>query len=229
MKAKTEKEGCDSTMAKFSERFETLFIETVQDNPISIEKFGKQNGLSRQTCQNYLNGGDEYKNRLPDGKTLITLAQNFNVTTDWLLGLTDTRTVDTDFASACKTLGLSEKAAKALAENQGPILSDLLEHIDLASILYYYGRAMSNAKIVYTAFYDEKDKSRNPSSGDSLSPADTARFYFHRSAEIFENGLKDEFDKKVDRIKEIRDTTYEPRIAEDAVNYDQNPEDDDQK
>lgn len=68
-------------------------------------------GLSRQTVGFYANG-----ERLPDVTTLKQIAQECNVTTDYLLGLTDSQSVQRDIRVTQETLGISEKSVKNLSK-----------------------------------------------------------------------------------------------------------------
>lgn len=61
--------------------------------------------LSRQTVGFYCNG-----DRLPDVITLKQIAKKCDVTTDWLLGLTDVSTQDNDRRLICEYTGLNENS-----------------------------------------------------------------------------------------------------------------------
>ena len=65
---------------KFSERIKKLRIE----NGLSQEKLGKELHISRTAINDWENRGIE-----TSFTTLIKIAQYFNVTTDYLLGLVD--------------------------------------------------------------------------------------------------------------------------------------------
>lgn len=51
---------------------------------------------------------------MPRADSLRLLAKYFNVTTDYLLGLTDARTIDTDLRAAAEYTGLSDDAIRSL-------------------------------------------------------------------------------------------------------------------
>lgn len=68
-------------------------------------------GLSRQTVGFYCNG-----DRLPDVITLIQIAERCNVSTDYLLGVTDIETRDVTVREICEKTGLSEKACEWFEE-----------------------------------------------------------------------------------------------------------------
>lgn len=66
-------------------------------------------GKSRQTVSYYANG-----EAAPDYETIIRLADYFQVTTDYLLGVSDIRTPKADLQAVCKYTGLSESAVENL-------------------------------------------------------------------------------------------------------------------
>lgn len=66
------------------------------------------NAPNRETITRWENGARDLKR-----EHIIAIAQHFNVSTDYLLGLSDIQTTDTDIQNACKVTGLSEPAVVA--------------------------------------------------------------------------------------------------------------------
>ncbi len=64
---------------------------------LSQQKLGKEIGLARNTICQYESG-----NRVPDVDTLIKIAQYFNISVDYLLGLTDSLYTAEDYANGVK-------------------------------------------------------------------------------------------------------------------------------
>lgn len=87
----------------FAERFAQLRAERTQ------KEFAEFLELSRPTVGFYENG-----TRLPDALVLCQIAEKCNVSSDWLLGLTDDKTVDADVRQVCNYTGLCEDAVKSL-------------------------------------------------------------------------------------------------------------------
>lgn len=57
--------------------------------------------------------------RTPNLQQIIAIAKELNVSTDYLLGLSGTPSVDEDVQAACKTTGLSEESVKLLHDMRG--------------------------------------------------------------------------------------------------------------
>lgn len=87
----------------FAERFSKLRGEMTQD------KFAKYLGISRPTVGFYENG-----TRLPDALVLKQISEKCNVSSDWLLGLSDVNSNNSDIQSVCKFTGLTEGAIKTI-------------------------------------------------------------------------------------------------------------------
>ena len=69
-------------------------------------------GLSNGTIANLKNK----KGQVPSADTVCALSNYFNVSTDWLLGLTETKSTDKATQELCATLGLNEEAISSLKE-----------------------------------------------------------------------------------------------------------------
>lgn len=90
-------------MPIFTERFRELQGER------SNTEFADFLGISRQTVGFYCNG-----DRIPDAYMLRCIAEKCNVSSDWLIGLSEVKIIDEDVERICKYLGLSETAVKSL-------------------------------------------------------------------------------------------------------------------
>ena len=78
---------------------------------ISQDKCADALGISRGALSFYENG-----DRKPDAEIIFKMADYFNVSSDYLIGLSDYKTTDTNLQVACKYTGLSEKAILQLQE-----------------------------------------------------------------------------------------------------------------
>lgn len=95
MEEKTNVKRC------FKERFSELRAKS----GLSQNKLGKALSLSPATIGYYENGS-----RLPDIETAARIARYFDVSADYLLGLSDAKSVEQDMKNACETTGLTQKA-----------------------------------------------------------------------------------------------------------------------
>lgn len=130
----------------FADRFREL-----QGNRSNTE-FAAFLEMSRQTVGFYLNG-----DRIPDALNLRQICKKCNVSADWLIGLTDTRTLDIKLKAVTRYTGLSEKAIEAIRQlndfdlKDGKVLyayrktalNRILEHSSLKSLMVKVAGAAS--------------------------------------------------------------------------------------
>lgn len=98
-----QRSGENDRLPIFTKRFRELQGERTNT------EFADFLGISRQTVGFYCNG-----DRIPDAQILRDIAKKCNVSSDWLLGLTDIQNPDTNIAFALQCLGLSDSSAKNL-------------------------------------------------------------------------------------------------------------------
>lgn len=91
---------------KFNERL----LELRNASGKSQKECAEEMGISNSKYNKWENGVNS-----PDYETLCFLARFYDTTTDYLLGMTDNKTNDTNVKAICDYTGLSEKAVKTLA------------------------------------------------------------------------------------------------------------------
>lgn len=101
----------------FPERFRNL----MSLNNVTQGTLAKIIGVKRQSISLWANGETR-----PDLLSLVKIAKHFNVSTDYLLGLTDVKSTDRATKELCDTLGLSEDIVLFLL------------HSKLSSVFKYY-------------------------------------------------------------------------------------------
>ena len=99
---RNRQEKCENLC--FAQRFSSLRSGKTQS------EFAELLGISRPTVGFYESG-----ERIPDAITLGRIARICNVSADWLLGLSDVKSVEQNIQVAAATLGISGKAADNLA------------------------------------------------------------------------------------------------------------------
>lgn len=118
---------------------------------MTLQEFADKLGMSRATVGFYAAG-----KRIPDALGIKTIANRCNVSADWLVGLSDSRSTDKDIQNAVRTTGLSDKAVSSLKEmNNGNVelLSEIIENIRMDKFLwnfrsYVYLRRAAKKRII---------------------------------------------------------------------------------
>ena len=132
---------------KFAERL----IELRKDYKKSQESIAKKIDVTQQTYANYESG-----KRLPSIDILYSLAKLYNVPSDYLIGITDSKENDKGIQAAVDLLGLSDKSVETLyfvnnsssPENWGISMIDclniLMENADFKLLLLLASQLKSN-------------------------------------------------------------------------------------
>lgn len=89
--------------------FPTRFMELCSTEDKSLQCWGDDFGVTRQTISNWQLGES-----VPDIVKLTEIAKYFNVSTDYLLGISDTKSLDVTARAAVEYTGLSESAVEKL-------------------------------------------------------------------------------------------------------------------
>lgn len=113
----------------FADRLSDL-IDRAAEKGITLRDIEKATGVKKESLSKYQNNKAE-----PGLNNVVTLAKYFNVSTDYLLALSDTQTNDTNITAIGNYTGLSAKAIEILNYNQNyglynfraKFISDLLE------------------------------------------------------------------------------------------------------
>ena len=104
----------------------------------SVTQFAKQIGLKRQTVDKYLSGVQK-----ADMPSIKQICMAMNITSDWLLGLSDVMSPSADIQSAVAALGITEGAARRIVDpdvygSKREALSHLLERSEFKDLLDAY-------------------------------------------------------------------------------------------
>lgn len=83
----------------------------MENYPISQNKLQEEIGIQRQTIAKYLSGES-----VPDAEVLARFSRFFNVSSDYLLGLTDKPTPDPDTRAAAELTGLSSDTIEQIKQ-----------------------------------------------------------------------------------------------------------------
>lgn len=118
---------------KFNERAYTLFDEWSRKNygKMSQPKVSQFTGIPQPIISKIKASFENPKETQyqPPAETLLKIAEAFNVSTDYLLGLTDTQSTDKATKELCSTLGLSELTIDILTGNPHSPIANYLRGI----------------------------------------------------------------------------------------------------
>lgn len=92
-------------------------------------ELAKELGVSRGSISFYENG-----DRVPDIEFLSKASAYFDVSADWLLGLSDVRSVESDVKIGCSVTGLTEQAIRKIMNFESSHRGDLIENVGFFSI-----------------------------------------------------------------------------------------------
>lgn len=95
---------------EFMDKVSKRIVELREAKGETQQELADAIGITRQSLSRY-----EIATRTINVDVLGALAQHFNVTTDYLLGLSDIKSTEQDMKIACEVTGLSEKAVKKIA------------------------------------------------------------------------------------------------------------------
>lgn len=95
----------------YNTAFATRLRKLIERDNITQNQLANIIGKTRQAVNNYTLG-----NTAPDADTIIKLANYFNVSSDYLLGLSNAISQNEDLKAVCKYTGLSERTINNLHE-----------------------------------------------------------------------------------------------------------------
>ena len=103
--AKAKRNVQDNYNSVFAKRLREL----IESTGVSQAELANVVGVTRQAINSYTLG-----NTVPNSDVLTDIAKYFDVSADYLLGLTDVKSNDTTVKSICEEIGLSDKSVNLL-------------------------------------------------------------------------------------------------------------------
>lgn len=98
-----------SVQDNYNTAFAKRLRELIETGGVSQSELANSVGVTRQAINSYTLG-----NTVPNSDVLTNIAKYFAVSSDYLLGLTDIKSIDTTVKSICKETGLSEISVNLL-------------------------------------------------------------------------------------------------------------------
>lgn len=96
---------------KYNAVFPTRLRNLIDDNKTTIQALSNEINKTRQAVSQYCSGETQ-----PNVETIIEIAKYFNVSADYLLGLSDSPTTDRDVSFICEYTGLSQNNIEKLRQ-----------------------------------------------------------------------------------------------------------------
>ena len=97
---------------KYNATFPTRLRELIASRGTTITALAHELKISRQAVSQYQDGSTQ-----PNLQKLVEISRYFNVSADWLLGLTDTQNIDSTARAAVEYTKLSERTINLLHSN----------------------------------------------------------------------------------------------------------------
>ena len=191
----------------FPERLSDL----MKEKGLTQQNLADSLGVKRQTISLYKSGQS-----MPDAKTLRDLAEYFNVSSDYLLGLSDVQSADISVKGICENTGLSVEAVEMLCSLKKLDFADCSETLN--RIFHYelhsdeLGEAYSSVLFLITLYfkYSGNTENRIIDTNDLIftynsthkRPADAGGFKLN--GRFVENAILEEIKQSLRRIKDIK-------------------------
>lgn len=153
------------TPSDYYSDFPSRLRRLIESADVTQEDVAKAIGKTRQAIGYYINGTSS-----PDWKVLVKIAQYFNVSIDYLCGLTDEPTRDVEIQKICNYTGLSGKAINnivTIGKQEGrsdfvlpirTILNDILEDEHFGSIIFAIAASIGKGSTNYIEHLSIEDQ-----------------------------------------------------------------------
>ena len=141
------------------------------DNALTQVELAEKLNCNRQKIADWERGKST-----PSADDLIILSKQFNVSTDYLLGLTSVKTTNKDLSFMCDYTNLSENSINFLHSMWAPSVSDIIDFF-LGATSYHdfwgFCHELRKYRMQYRELLEDRerimnDKARKPSSFDEL-------------------------------------------------------------
>lgn len=198
--------------ASFLGKFEIRLKELRESQGLTLQNLADETGINRVTLTNYENG-----NRHPDERALTIIAKYFEVSLDYLVGISNVKSYDADVHSICEYTGLNEQVVKTLnrirdkvdendMESKTRISFDMLNTINTIFLNPYLLWDINNylrydgLDHVYSDDIDHEPWKR--SEQRSMKTVTTNGYVIELNDEIMKAGLMASIQKDLDSIRD---------------------------
>lgn len=196
---------------KLIKNFEKRLTDCMSKNNCSGDKLARDTGFSKATISGYKNG--KYEAKIC---ALAAIARYFGVSTDYMLGLTDVKTVKPDLKSSCEYTHLSDSAVEQLHTadlKKHPLYRDIASYLieqeifeKIVLLLEHSLITGQQYKILYGSIIDNDGYNEN----DHKNLLDTQEFKFNQQlSSLYKDVMKDLSVKLADQIKAVTNQRWE--------------------
>ncbi len=170
-------------MEQAKDIFGKRLLEIRESKGESQQELADSIGITRQSLSRY-----ELGERTANIDLLKKIAAHYNVCADYLLGLTDNKTTNTDLQAVCGYTGLNEEAVEGIIKNNCPhrypkdyklrleILNIILSNRDFWGIITEYSR-MSKYKEEIIKLQEATDTSLFKTITDAMNNAELQKLF----------------------------------------------------
>ncbi len=191
------------------EVFGERLLKLREERKETQDQLAKAVGITRQSLSRY-----ETNERTPNIELIYNIAKHYEVSADYLLGLSNVKSLDNRVQAACEVTGLSEEAINAVIQLNGmgmgndlaelDIYCSLKDALDMFITSRYSFSLLTGLASSYVASKNFVKKLVNNSSNDELL--------------CERNGTRLQFFENIENFREILDSVNYP-LYERAYNY----------
>lgn len=172
----------------------------------------------RQVISYYENG-----TRTPNLSELITIAQEYKTTTDYLLGLSEVATIDTEIKAICDYTGLSDEAVNTLHHFNKDLFNFINDMIDFADAnKYIIGQFAGSKRLLLHLFNAGEDTEKYYTSVDNYNISADAytEWKGYNNELLFTNSqfrLQSAFNKYINNDEIVKATAYFDKLENELI------------
>lgn len=168
--------------------------EALKENEMTQKELSDKLGFNKSnvnTISYWLKTENRTENtRLPNIQQIVEIAKILNVSTDYLLGLTEIKSQDIETKAICEKTHLSENAVEGLQNRNGKaVLFELIELLATSKEEDTVSKFLQAIKDRY-AFYAQKENSAIAQEFYKLSELHISRYAFDLANEIVDSLVK---------------------------------------
>ncbi len=203
VESNNNKHSDENNVYNYLSPFPRRFTALIERKGITQAELGTYLGVTRQCISKWARGDNK-----PDITYLVKIANYFNVSADYLVGLSDNETVKENIQQACKITGLSDNSINSLISLQKSlnVLDTLLLNQNFIELLNLIDDIYTIAQADIEKLVNEQTKKLNQQS--------KLAFLNKRFAE---NMIKDQYDISQTELARYKGSRVLEKIYDDLI------------